>query len=265
MNQQEMYEVLQGHLKTLKMPTIRSELDNHMRLAQAKSLTYLEFVHGLVGEEIAERKASNLRRRLKSAAFPVKKSMEAFDFNFQPTLSREKVHQLSDCRWVANAENIILAGHSGTGKTHLAIALGLKAVESGYRAYFTTVADLLDQANVAMATGRLKTLENKLFKQDVLILDELGYLKVDRAQGNFLFKIISKAYEQFSLIITTNKDFSGWAEIFVDQVQVAAMLDRLLHHSQILNIKGESYRIREHQKLVRSAGHPRKQSKTGEK
>ena len=137
-----------------------------------------------------------------------------------------------------------MTASSGTGKTHLAIALGLAAIKGGHRVYFTTVADLLEHHILAQATGQLHAFERKLFKNDVIILDELGYLKITRAQGNFLFRLVSKAYEHFSLIITTNKDFSGWAEIFEDRVQVAALLDRLLHHAVIFKIKGESYRVR---------------------
>ena len=144
---------------------------------------------------------------------------------------------------MANAVNLLLAGQSGTGKSHLAISLGLEAIRCGYKVYFTTVADLMDQVHVATATGQIPNLQKKLVKHDVLILDELGYLKIDRSQGNFLFRLVSQAYEKFSLIITTNKDFSGWAEIFEDQVQVAAMLDRVLHHSFIFNIRGDSFRV----------------------
>jgi DNA replication protein DnaC len=238
------YDAVIEDLRRLKLSTIRENLDTHLRLAQSKSLTYLEFFKGLTTEEIRGREESNYRRRLKSARFPIVKTLEEFDFAFQPTLSRDKILQLKDCRWVANAVNLLLAGQSGTGKSHLAIALGLEAIQMGYKVYFTTVADLMDQVNAAEASGQTIQLRRKLLKQDVVILDELGYLKIDRTQGNFLFRLVSHAYEKFSLIITTNKDFSGWAEIFADQVQVSAMLDRLLHHSVIFNIQGDSYRVK---------------------
>ena len=121
--------------------------------------------------------------------------------------------------------------------------MGLQAIQKGYRVCFTTVADLMDQVNVATASGQLLALRKKLLKHDVIVLDELGYLKVDRSQGNFLFRLVSQAYETISLVITTNQDFSGWAEIFEDSVQVSAMLDRLLHHSIVFNIQGDSYRV----------------------
>ena len=237
------YEQIIEDLKRLKLATMRQNLDAHLRLAQSKSLTYLEFLQGLTREELRGRQESNYRRRIKSARFPVVKSLDEFDFAFQPSLPREKVLQLKDCRWVAHGVNLLWAGQSGTGKSHLAIALGLQAIQKGYRVCFTSVADLMDQVNVATASGQLLALRKKLLKHDVIILDELGYLKVDRSQGNFLFRLVSQAYETISLVITTNQDFSGWAEIFEDSVQVSAMLDRLLHHSIVFNIQGDSYRV----------------------
>ena len=242
------YENLIDELRQLKLSTIRHNLDAHLRLAQSKSLTYLEFLKGLTAEELKGREQSNYQRRLKSARFPVLKDLEEFEFAFQPSVPREKILQLKDCRWVVHAVNILLAGQSGTGKSHLAIALGLEAIRCGYKVYFTTVADLMDQVAVATATGQTLALQKKIVKHDVLILDELGYLKIDRNQGNFLFRLISQAYEKFSVIITTNKDFSGWTEIFEDQVQVAAMLDRILHHSLLFNIRGDSFRVKRSKK-----------------
>ena len=244
MSQAKGYESLIDDLRRLKLSTIRENLDAHLRLAQSKSLTYLEFLKGLTSEEIKGREESNYRRRLKSARLPILKTLEEFDFAFQPTLPRDKILQLKDCRWVANAVNLLLAGQSGTGKSHLAMALGLEAIQAGYKVYFTTVADLMDQVSAAAASGQTINLQKRLLKHDAVILDELGYLKIDQTQGNFLFRLVSHAYERFSLIITTNKDFSGWAEIFADQVQVSAMLDRLLHHAVIFNIKGDSYRVK---------------------
>ena len=237
------YEEIIEDLKKLKLATMRENLDAHLRLAQSKSLTYLEFLKGLTREELRGRQESNYRRRIKSARFPVVKTLDEFDFAFQPSVPREKVLQLKDCRWVAHGVNLLWAGQSGTGESHLAIALGLQAIQKGYRVCFTTVADLMDQVNVATASGQLLALRKKLLKHDVIILDELGYLKVDRSQGNFLFRLVSQAYETISLVITTNQDFSGWAEIFEDSVQVSAMLDRLLHHSIVFNIQGDSYRV----------------------
>jgi len=249
MNQINSFESVIEDLRRLKLSTIRENLDAHLGVAQSKSLTYLEFLKGLTTEEIRGREESAYRRRLKSARFPIVKTLDEFQFAFQPTLSKDKILQLKDCRWVANAVNLLLAGQSGTGKSHLAIALGLEAIKMGYKVFFTTVADLMDLVNAAEASGQIIQLQKRLLKQDVIVLDELGYLKIDRTQGNFLFRLVSHAYEKFSLIVTTNKDFSGWAEIFADQVQVSAMLDRLLHHSVIFNIKGDSYRVKRRKKI----------------
>ncbi|HOK45372.1 MAG TPA: IS21-like element helper ATPase IstB [Bryobacteraceae bacterium] len=244
MNRADCYEDVVADLKALRLSSIRRHLDDHLRLAQSQSLTYIEFLRGLTREELQGREDSACRRRLQSAHFPALKTLEEFDFAFQPSIAQDKVLQLRDCRWVANAFNLIFAGQSGTGKTHLAVALAYTALRAGYRVYFSTVADLLDQVNVATANGQLQSLQKRLFRNQVIVLDELGYLKIDRLQGNFLFRLVTRAYEKFSLIVTTNKDFSGWVEIFEDPVQVTAMLDRLLHHSIIFNIKGDSYRIK---------------------
>lgn len=232
------------YLKRLKLATIRENLDDHLRLAQAKSLSHLEFFHGLTQEEIRGREASNLRKRSKAARFPTEKRLNDFDFAFQPSVSRGAFMALKSCRWLANAENVILAGQAGTGKSHLAIALGYEAIELGYNALFMSLAELMEKVNEGMACGGIPALKRRLIKQDVIILDEVGYLKVNRDQGHFLFWLVSQAYEKQSLIITTNKDFSAWTEIFEDPVLVTAMLDRLLHHSHIFAIKGESYRIK---------------------
>jgi DNA replication protein DnaC len=171
MSQAQGYESVIEDLRRLKLSTIRENLDAHLRVAQSKSLTYLEFLQGLTREEIQGREESNYRRRLKSARFPIRKTLEEFDFAFQPTLPRDKILQLKDCRWVANAINVLLAGQSGTGKSHLAMALGLQAIQAGYKVYFTTVADLMDQVNAAAASGQTVTLHKRLLKHDVLILD----------------------------------------------------------------------------------------------
>ena len=236
-------EVIEG-LKRLKLSTIRQHLDDYLRLAESRSMSHLEFLTGLVKEELQGRDVSNYQRRLRAARFPTIKRLDEFDFAFQPSLSETRLNSLRECRWIENAENVIFAGQAGVGKTHLSIGLGVEAIERGYKVYFTTVADLMDQMALAATTHQLFHLQKKLLKFDGIILDELGYEKVNRQQGNFLFRLISKAYENTSIIVTTNKDFSGWADIFEDQVQVTALLDRLLHHVVLFAIKGESYRIK---------------------
>lgn len=236
-------EVIEG-LKQLKLSTIRTSLDNYLRLAESSSISHLDFFNGLIKEELKGREDSNYRRRLKAARLPVIKTLDEFDFSFQPSLSESRINCLKDCRWIENAVNLVFAGQTGVGKSHLSIGLSVEAIERGYKIYFTTVSDLLDQMNLAAATGQLLILQKKLLKYDGIILDELGYENISRNHGNFLFRLISKAYENTSIIITTNKDFSAWVDVFEDKVQVSALLDRLLHHVVIFAIKGESYRIK---------------------
>lgn len=243
MNNSTYDKVIEG-LKRLKLSTIRANLEDYLRLAETRSISHIEFLNGLIKEELRGRDESNYSRRLKAARFPMVKTLDDFDFSFQPSLSETRINSLKECRWIENAENIVFAGQTGVGKSHLSIGLGVEAIERGYKIYFTTVSDLLDQMNLAEATDSLYALQKKLLKYDGIVLDELGYEKINRTHGNFLFRLISKAYENTSIIITTNKDFSGWADIFEDKIQVSALLDRLLHHAVIFAIKGESYRMK---------------------
>lgn len=243
MSKSTLVEVIEG-LKTLKLPTIRQNLSDHLRLGESKSLSHLEFLNGLIKAEAAGRDASRLARRMKHARFPVIKRFEDFDFSFQPSISLSRIASVRECRFIENAENIVFAGQTGVGKTHLAIALGVESVERGYSMYYTTIADLLEEMKLASLSGQLARLQQKILKCDGLVLDEIGYVQIDRQQGNFLFQLVSKAYERTSLIITTNKDFTGWSEIFEEKSQVPALLDRILHHANIFAITGESYRIK---------------------
>jgi DNA replication protein DnaC len=243
MSKDMLQDVSEG-LKHLKLPNIRLHLEDHLRLSESKSQSHLEFLYGLIKDEITGRERSNLDRRMKQAHFPVIKRFDNFDFTFQPSISVSRINNVRECRFIENAENIVFAGQTGVGKSHLALALGVEAIERGYKIFYTTVADLLDEMKLASTIGQLSKLQQKLLKFDALIIDELGYVQIDRLQGNFLFHLISKAYERTSIILTTNKDFSGWTEIFEDKIQVSAMLDRLLHHVNIFVITGESYRIK---------------------
>ncbi len=240
----KIYEEVIAGLKRLKLSTIRVNLDKYLSLAETQSLSHMDFLSELIKEELRGREESNYQRRLKAARFPVIKRLDDFDFLFQPSISESRINSLKGCRWIENAVNIVFAGQAGVGKSHLSLGLGVEAIERGYKIYFTTVVDLLDQMSLAAVTNKLHLLQKKLLKYDGIILDELGYEKISREQGNFLFRLMSKAYENTSIIITTNKDFSGWVDIFEDKVQVSALLDRLLHHVVVFAIKGESYRIK---------------------
>ena len=187
------YEEVTEGLKQLKLSTVRTKLDDYLGLAETSSISHLEFLNRLIKEELRGREDSNYRKRMKAARFPAIKTLDEFDFSFQPSLSSVRINCLKDCRWIENAVNLVFAGQAGVGKSHLSISLGVEAIERGYKIYFTTVSDLLDRMTLAAATGQLLILQKKLLKYDGIILDELGYEIIIRNHGNFLFRLISKA------------------------------------------------------------------------
>jgi DNA replication protein DnaC len=185
---------------------------------------------------------------MKSAGFPVKKMLEEFDFEFQSSVDKKVVEDLATLRFVHNAENVVLLGPPGVGKSHLAIALGIEAVKAGISVYFTNTGNLIERLKIANREGVLEKKLRNLMKYKVLIIDEIGYLPFDEEGAHCLFQLISKRYEKNSTIFTSNKSYGEWGEIFQDQVIAAAVLDRILHHCTTINIKGESYRLKERKK-----------------
>jgi DNA replication protein DnaC len=240
------YELLVDQLKHLRLGRVAEVLDGHMQRAVAANMSYLDFLRGLVQEATSAHDTHLVHARIKAAHFPYLKTLEQFDFSFQPSLSRQKIADLATLRFVANHENVILLGPPGVGKTHVAIALALKSCEAGYKVLFTTLADLVAQLHAALAdhsfTARLKALSQVA----LLVIDEVGYVPLDKTGADHLFQVIARRYETGSIILTSNKAFTEWGNILGgDSVVASAILDRLLHHSVVFNIKGESYRLRE--------------------
>ena len=248
----ESYENLVTDLKKLRLPAMAEMLDSYTKQAVSSNMSYMDFLSGLVSEEVAYKERKSVQNRIKSARFPILKSLDDFDYTFQPSIDRKKLEELSSLRFIDNKENILFLGPPGVGKTHLASGLGVRACESGYKVLFTTLNDMVSVLMASMADNSFPSKLRTFIQPSLLIVDEVGYLPVSKEGANFLFQVVAKRYETGSIILTSNKSFADWGEILGDNIIASAILDRLLHHSTIFNIKGTSYRLREKKKeLVR--------------
>lgn len=224
------------------------QLDALAQEAAKEDWTYLTFLEQLLDTEVSARYERDVAMKRKLAHFPFVKTLDEFDFAFQPSINERQVQELATVRFVANGDNVLLLGPPGVGKTHLAIALGMAAIAQSLSVYFLTVADLLDMLHRDAQEDRLSHRLHTLCKPKLLILDEMGYFPLDRMAAQFLFQLVSRRYLKGSIILTSNKSYGDWGDIFADQVLAAAILDRLLHHSITVNIRGNSYRLREKRK-----------------
>lgn len=239
---------LENLLDKLRMDHLEAQLDTVCEQAAEKQLDYKTFLVQALQTEWQGRYQKGIETRLRLARFPWLKTLEQFDFDFQPSLDRRQVRELAGMSFVERAQNVIILGPPGVGKTHLAIGLGMKAVETGYSALFLTLENLMIRLVKAFNENRLERSLQQLVYPKVLIIDEIGYLPLSNLEASLFFRLVVRRYERASLIITSNKGFLDWGEMFNDPVLATAVLDRLLHYSTTLNIKGESYRLKEKRK-----------------
>jgi DNA replication protein DnaC len=243
--------LLKHNLKALRLPTMLAEHARLAREAADAGENYEAYLLKLSELELAQRSANALGARIKSAAFPVLKDLETFDFTLVPTVSKPKVLELARCQWIEERFNCCLIGNSGTGKTHLAVALGQAACRGGKRVRFYTAAALVNQLEEAQKQYRLERLLSALDRVDLLVVDELGYLSFSRAGAELLFQVFADRYERGSILITSNLPFGEWGSVFQGERMTAALLDRLTHRCHIFDMNGESYRFRESAKAAK--------------
>jgi DNA replication protein DnaC len=242
-------ERLRAQLADLKMPGALEALDDILRQLDGGTLTAPAALEAVLGAQIRLRNNRRLVAAMRSSRLPAVKTLADFDFSFQPSLKREQIDHLHTLGFLERRENVVLLGPPGVGKTHLAISLAIAAAQSGRRVYYGTLADLITSLEEAQQAGRLTQRLKTLIFPSLLVVDEIGYLPISRTGAMLFFQLMSRRYETGATILTSNKSFDEWGEVFGDDVMAGALIDRLVHHCHIVNIRGNSYRMRQHSEL----------------
>jgi len=240
--------LLQHHLKKLRLPTFQGEYAKQAQLCAAENKDHIQYLSRLCEMELIDRERRMIERRIKAAKFPSTKSLDSFDFKVMPSLNKPLTMELARSEYIDRRENIIALGPSGTGKTHIALGLGLSACQKGLKVRFTTTASLVHDLIEAQDERKLQRLQKQLTSQNLLIIDELGFVPLSKSGAELLFEVISQCYERGSIIITSNLPFDEWTEVFGSERLTGALLDRLTHHVHILEMNGESYRLKQSRK-----------------
>lgn len=243
-------ERIRRHLVGLKMPRALEALHSTLSRIEQGEVSALEAIEALLGEEFTTRESRRIKMALQTARLTTVKTLSGYDFSFQPSLDRNRVLALAQLEFIERRQCVHLLGPPGTGKSHLAIALGVEAVRAGKSVYMATLAELVESMRRAEREGRLADRVRFLSRYSLLIVDEIGYLPVGSGGGNLFFQLVNACYERCAMIMTGNRGFGEWADIFGDAVVATALRDRLLHHAVVIPIEGNSYRLREHADLI---------------
>jgi DNA replication protein DnaC len=231
--------------RALKAPSLAKAIDRLAERARTESWTHEEFLAACLEREVAARQSNGGELRIRAARFPARKTLEDFDFDHQRSLKRDVIAHLGALDFVDARDNVVFLGPPGTGKTHLATGLSIRACQAGHRVAFATAAEWVDRLAAAHAAGRLHDELRRLGRYPLLVIDEVGYIPFEADAANLFFQLVSARYERASVIVTSNKPFGRWGEVFGDPVVAAAMIDRLVHHAEVVSLKGDSYRLKD--------------------